>query len=280
MTCPYVADFRLSVTAALRDQLEAALDSLDATALTDEAISTLERRGGIYQLFDGGLLVYVGKSARDLPGRLTQHRIKIDGRFGGLIDRVTFKCAYVDEDLDAVAPETLLISRLRRHGLAAWNTNGFGNKDPGQNRDRSLVKEAHFDRLHPIDLDKPIAVSPEIKPLALGCLMAALKTALPYNLRFGTDARSRQELGAIDVTAEVTGLMVMSAREWMGWLAERLPDDWVIVTLPGYVISYRGLDPDTIQSRTGAWRRVEGGVVFEEHEAVFAAGAVDADAAP
>lgn len=274
---PFVADFRLSVTAALRDQLVAALDSLDPIGLIEPAIDDLERRGGVYQLFEDGVLVYVGKSARDLPGRLEQHRVKIDGRVGDLIDRVTFRCAYVDEDLDAVAPETLLISRYRGHGLAAWNANGFGNKDPGQNRDRSIVKATHFDRLHPIDLDKPVTVRPQPVPLTLAAVMSAIKTALPYNLRFGTDTRSNQEL-AIDVTGKFASGATRTSREWMAWLMACLPEEWAIVALPGYLIAYRGLDPETIKSRTGVWRRRDSHVVFEEHEAVFAAGTVEEDA--
>ncbi|WP_182112789.1 GIY-YIG nuclease family protein [Actinotalea sp. JY-7876] len=272
----FVADFRLSVTAALRDQLIAVLDSLEATDLSEANIGQLERRGGVYQLFEDGVLVYVGKSTRDLPARLTQHRTKIDGRIGQLIDRVTFRCVYVDEDLDAVAPETLLISRYRGSGLAVWNTNGFGNKDPGQNRDRSLVKVAHFDRVHPIDLDKQIVVTRPTEPVTLGHAMSALKTALPYNFRFGSDALSNRELASIDVTDDFTSGSMRTAREWLTWLMDRLPDGWTIIALPGYVIAYSGQDPSTIQSRTGAWMRVDGVTVFEEHEAVFAAGPVGA----
>lgn len=276
---PYVGDFKLSMTAALRDQLVSLLDTLEPAPLTTEALDTLDQRGGIYQLFAEGVLVYVGKSTSRLPARLTQHRVKIAGRIDNLIDRMTFKCAYVDEDLDAVAPEKLLIKQFRDRGEAEWNTNGFGNKDPGRQRDTSTVKRAHFDRLHPIDLEKRFALHIGRSQPTLLSVMSALKFALPYTYRFGTDRAAKHHLDTIDVSADFMPGTELTAREWFGWISERLPEGWATVALPGYVISYRDLDPETVPSRTADWSYSNGRVVFEYHEAQFEEGEVELDEA-
>lgn len=269
---PFVETFQLSVTTALRDQLLDLLNQLEATPLTIGALATLEKRGGVYQLFHDGQLVYVGKSTRDLPGRLLQHHQKLRGRQGDLLSGMTFRCVYVAEDLDAVAPEKLLIGQFRSEGLTAWNTNGFGNKDPGRRRDTSLVKSNHFDRLHPIDLSQRVAGSrsPGIESVSLYRVMQSLKDALPYTFRFSNpksvDAKLLRE---IQLPIDEVPFGELTAQEWIEWLVARLPDDWVVVSLPGYVIAYPGLRPDTIPSRTGSWAKVEGEVTFSPHEAVF-----------
>lgn len=266
--------FRLSVTAALRDQLNAALDGVQPAPLRQEAVSALQKRGGVYQLFYDGELVYIGKSNNDLPGRLSQHATKLSGRVGPPIERVTFRCAYVDEDLHAVSAEKLLIDQYRAKGAAAWNVNGFGNKDPGKQRDTSLVKEGHFDRLFPIDLDIEVALPGSETLQNVAALMLHLKAALPYTFRFTSKGPKWTALKDIDVPPDEVSL-TRTTRQWMEWLAERLPATWCIVALPGYLIGYPDLNYEAIESRTGAWYREQSGVVvFEPHEAKFGSGEV------
>ncbi|MDR3069301.1 MAG: hypothetical protein LBU50_07345, partial [Cellulomonas sp.] len=201
----------------------------------------------------------------------TQHRTKINGRVGRLIDRMTFKCVYVDEDLDAVAPEALLIARYRSDNLAAWNTNGFGNKDPGQNRDRSIVKAGHYDALYPINLDHVLRIDPAGATSLLD-VMRLVKKGLPYLFRFadrGAAGKALCERRVEDVP------VVLTAREWLGWIVERMSDEWAIVSLPGYVIAYPNLNPEDIQSRIGAWIVAEGEGAFVSHLPVVEDGAVD-----
>ena len=275
-----VADFRLSVTRALRDQLIESLATIEPGPLVRDLLDQLEHRGGVYELFDDGVLVYIGKSNHDLPSRLNQHRIKLGGRVGGLLDRVTFRCVYVDEDLHAVSAETLLIDAYRAQHQAVWNTNGFGNKDPGQQRDTSEVKAAHFDALYPIDLDQPVAVTLPEAPMSVNDMLWAIKTALPYNFRFDQATATKHELEQLATPISGGGLVaVMTAREWFEWLAGILPETWTLVALPGYVIGYPNRPAERIPSRIGSWTRVGGVVTFTPHEATLAAGAVKADEA-
>ncbi len=129
------AEFKLSITRALTEQLEEALGKLTPEPLTLTALDALKPRSGVYQLFHNGALVYIGKDAKSLPRRLAQHRRKVSGRTGIDVADMSFTFLYVDEDMDAVAPETQLIKRSKAVGVAQWNANGFGNKDPGGSRD-------------------------------------------------------------------------------------------------------------------------------------------------
>lgn len=270
---PYTSDFRLSVTRALRDQLIDALNALDAVPLDIGNIVGVARRGGVYELFEEGVLVYVGKSTRNLNSRLTQHRVKISGRTGGLAARMTFKAVYVDEDLDAVAPETLLIAQYRDENLVAWNTMGFGNKDPGKNRDKSVVKAGHFDAQYPIDLDCILVIDTD-GANTLMQVMKRVKVALPFTFRYeekGHAAASIRAMGVEDVPTTLT------VRDWMSWIVERMGDKWAVVALPGYVIAYPNLDVNDVQSRIGAWHVEDGVGTFIEHTPLIELGAVELD---
>lgn len=273
---PFVDEFNLSVTVALRDQLMSKLKELDTSELDVAAMETLDRRGGVYQLFLDDALVYVGKSAHNLPSRLAQHHRKLTGRKGDLLRRISFRCVYVSEDLDALAPEKMLISSLRPQGEVEWNTNGFGNKDPGRQRDTSLVEQGHFDRIFPIDLS--ISVTPGVDTTAsLFKTMKALKTTLPYNFRFQADKTTKAELNSLRFYSGRVG-SGSSAFEWFRAVSGNLPPTWRTIALPGYVIAYPDIDVAACNSRLGHWERGESGVVdFLEHDPEFAAREVPQD---
>lgn len=262
---PYTGQFSLSITDALGEQLMAALNKLPAAPLTLERISQVAREGGIYQLLLDGKSVYIGKSKDALNGRIGQHRRKLSGRTEGLLERMQFRALYVNEDLDALAPEKMLIRSLRRDGEAPWNQNGFGNNDPGRRRDTSLVKLGHFDNDYSINLGftiKPVSVKP-VKTLLDA--MSAIKLALPYNLRFPSPKDASQRvLREIDVASEPVHEMTMSAERWLTWIAEHLPQDWMITAFPGYVIVYRERDPEVYGSRKQVWLP-DGRGSFERH---------------
>jgi hypothetical protein len=232
------AEFRLSITRALGDQLADAMTTLTPIPLTAENVRTLETRGGVYQLYKDHELVYIGKADRSLVDRVGNHRRKISGRLGITLDQMTFTGIYVDEDLSAVAPETLLINRHRGQGRVPWNFNGFGNKDPGRERDTSKVEAAHFDSQYPANLDY-ICSSIHQGSHIVGNLLAALKTELPYVLRF-QDGNKR---GAVQpseywITAVMVGAGNPTADSLFELLAAAMPG-WQITALPGYVIMYR-----------------------------------------
>lgn len=261
-------DFRLSVTLALRDQLNATLESIEPAPLRFDVLDLLEVRGGVYELFLDGDLVYVGKANSDLPGRLRIHARKLAGRTGGLASRVQFRCVYVDEDLHAVSAERLLIDLQRAVGGVAWNTNGFGNKDPGKRRDQTTIKSDHFDALFPIDLDYPVHVVLPPGLTSLHAVALELKASLPYLWRFESTAAVSELLRGIELDSDEVP-DTQSARSWFEWFTRRAPAGWVTIALPGYVISYIGINPDSYESRIGAWRRVDGVATYEPHEVVY-----------
>jgi hypothetical protein len=170
---------------------------------------------------------------------------------------VSFQCLYVDEDLEAAAPEKMLIKKYRSQGGAPWNTNGFGSKDPGRRRDHSLVKSNHFDALYSINLDLPIGSIPAGAYPAREFL-AAVKSSLPFNLRFDKDShRSKEDYGLSTVEVPSKELTV---RELLALAVEALPEGWQATALPGYVILYH--EHEIYGSANVLWRK-EGGTLTE-----------------
>jgi hypothetical protein len=275
-------DFKLSITRALGDQLEEKLSELVPAPLNAEQLSELQPRKGVYQLYLRGELVYVGKAAQKggLPARLRAHMKKLSGRRGIEMGEVGFVCLYVDEDLDAAAPEKLLIKRYRENGEAPWNTMGFGNKDPGRNRDKTLVKARHFDALYPIDTDIPVGgLKPGRQPL--GPVLMAVKENLPYTFRFPKNSngrKPRRDLQDVPITVPdiVDSAAGLSATIFLELVLDVLPDGWQATALPGYVILYPEFE--NLGSATRYWRKVDGCVQPFEGEGLFdEKGQVEAD---
>jgi hypothetical protein len=228
---PSSAEFRLSITWAMRDQLISSFDSLEPESLVMPALDALLRRPGVYQLYLVDELVYIGKADVSLPRRLTKHHRKLSGRQNIDVADVRFAALYVYEDLKAVAPETLLIEHYRAQGRASWNFNGFGNNDPGQNRDQTVFDSGHFDVQYPIRLDWPCEVAPG--GYSVRALLSLLKQQLPYVLRFHRD-------DILDRT-NVSVPAAMSADQLLSLIATSLREAdsrWRVIALPGYVIVY------------------------------------------
>lgn len=246
------SDFRLSITKALGDQLAAALATLVAIPLTAEnLIDGVDERPGVYQLYLDGEFVYVGKADKSLRDRLGQHLRKIAGRREIPLTRVTFSCLYVAEDFSALAPEQLLISHYKGKGGVPWNNNGFGNKDPGRQRDTTVLKEKHFDVEFPINLDVPVP-GLEAGPTTVGTFLRELKSGLPFVFRYEKlPTRTSREI--LDVArADLT------AHEAFRLVSATLPEDWQITALMGYVIMYK-----ETQEYRSAWRYYRAGEVVD-----------------
>jgi len=88
----HTADFKLSITRALADQLAEALDTLRPTPLDPEALDALQDRPGVYELWLNDQRVYVGKASKSLPTRLRKHLRKLSGRSGMTGKDVGFVC--------------------------------------------------------------------------------------------------------------------------------------------------------------------------------------------
>lgn len=226
----YYGDFRLSITKALGDQLTAALGGLGRVPLTEPNLANLAERPGVYRLYLKDDFVYVGKADVTLPGRLRNHLRKLSGRRGIDLNDVSFSCLYVDEDFSALALERLLINQYRGTGSIPWNTNGFGNNDPGRRRDSTILGENHFDVMYQIDLSKTIN---DIGPgeFSLFNFLRIIKSRLPYGFRYDEPPGSRLKMVA-------SPAVHLSADEAFRIVAAAIPDSWQITALMGYVIMY------------------------------------------
>ena len=254
-------EFKLSITRALADQLLEKLGSLDPVSLTSDNLAALQSRPGVYELFlDGGdgdkERVYVGKASKELPSRLDEHRRKLSGRARISLTDVRFQCLYVDEDLEAAAPEKMLINRYRAEGALPWNANGFGNNDPGRKRDHSLVEAKHFDALYPANLDL-VVDGDALQPgdYTVKQYLKAVKTALPFNLRY--EAKGPRAKDHVQHKVEVPKRS-LTARELISLAVEALPEGWQVTALPGYVILY--YETDDYESARCLWRKQDGRV--------------------
>ncbi|WP_405464064.1 Eco29kI family restriction endonuclease [Streptomyces anulatus] len=243
----YHKDFTLSITKALGDQLAAALKGLDRAPLAEENIARLKEKPGVYQLYLNGEFVYVGKADKSLPVRLRNHLRKISGRRNISLDEMTFSCLYVAEDFSALAPEQLLISHHKGMGNIPWNNNGFGNKDPGRQRDSTVLKQNHFDVVFPIDLDRPIEGLPQGET-TLHELLETIKADLPYNFRYGKSAEFKARRISMP-SAEMT------ADEVFQLVSVEIPAKWQVTALMGYVIMY----DDNPNEYKSAWRYYRAG---------------------
>jgi Eco29kI restriction endonuclease len=248
------ADFKLSITQALADQLAERLQPLRPAPLSENSSQHVENRPGVYELFLADQRVYVGKASKSLPARLRDHARKLSGRTGLSLATVSFICLYVDEDLEAAAPETLLIKKYRHMGGSPWNTNGFGNKDPGRRRDTSEIAADHFDALYPINLNAIVELTPGAWRVEE--LLAEIKRKLPYNLRYErTTATARHDYQASLHVESPTP----STRQIAELVLNALPVGWQLTALPGYAILYK--ETITYQTALAWWRRSATGVV-------------------
>jgi hypothetical protein len=195
-------------------------------------LAQLQPRGGVYQLYHGATFVYVGKADTSLPDRLGQHWRKISGRMNVSVQDMGFTAMYVEEDLSAVAPETLLIKRYRAIGKASWNTNGFGNNDPGRRRDDTQVEPTHFDAIYPANLGFPCQ-GVTAGTHAVANLLREVKSVLPFVFRYqGGRPKAYDRTAVTILTPNPTADTVFTL------IAQAMPG-WQITALPGYVIMYQ-----------------------------------------
>ncbi|WP_416562978.1 GIY-YIG nuclease family protein [Nocardia testacea] len=264
------AEFKLSITRALADQLEQSLRVLRPAPLNSHWLTRVQERPGIYELYLEEKRVYVGKASKNLRDRLNKHLKKLSGRSGIELSDVTFVCLYVDEDLEAAAPERMLIDKYRARGESQWNTMGFGNKDPGRNRDRTLVEAKHFDARYPIALDLTVdELDTYLRPV--DDLLREVKARLPYTLRFETRDPIKRDLAQTRIALETDRI---SVRDLLREIISVLPDGWQATALPGYVILYFG--SEDYRSATVYWRKEAG----EVREVLGARQVDDSDAFP
>lgn len=249
----YAEEFFLSITRALADQLSEAMGALETAQLSPSTIEVLEPRHGVYELWKDAELAYVGKSDEALPDRLHQHYRKICGRKGITVDQISFRCLYVDVDLDAIAPERMLIANYTGQGRAPWQHSGFGNNDPGRERDTSFVNpKKHFDAWYPANLDVQVDIEPGDHELET--LLQEAKDKLPWVLRYSRKPQHKKRREGLTVHVPKSR---PQASELLHAVAEALPSDYQTTALPGYVIMYP--ERRSYTSARHYWRKDETG---------------------
>jgi hypothetical protein len=239
MTLGY-REFEFDLPGALLANLVYILADMDGAPLTAEALANVPEAQGVYQLFHGGGLVYIGKtdSEAGLHKRLTRHARKVLFRKNITPEQVTFKAIRIFV-FTAMDLETELIGHYGGVRNIPWNGSGFGSNDPGRERDTTRVKPTNFDALYPIDIDREVGFAPE-QGSTVADTLAALKDALPFTLRYqGKDGKPRSPHPDLAATTTPPCKPPFTVRRIIGAMVSALPPGWQATALPGYVILYK-----------------------------------------
>jgi hypothetical protein len=235
--------FALDLHKALLEQLPQALEELATAPLTRSNLEVLGGERGVYQLFERGRPVYVGKSEEPLAQRLDQHRRRCSGRVNIDINDMSFRCLYVDRFVDAASPERVLIAEYKAAGKAPWNVGeGFAPKDPGRKRDRGRPGQWFLDR--PPDYRAVATVLEGGQTIPLLSALAQLKAAVPFDLFRYASSRSDDEKDRQDAARDYPGRYVAlpagpaPVLTHLRAIMEQLPAGWQATLLPHGMILY------------------------------------------
>lgn len=239
-------EFEFDLPRALKAELIDLLDKMETGMLRPDVTAEIPEAQGVYQIFYGDELVYIGKTDAEagLRTRLTRHSRKIMHR-PTLVNAVRFKAVRIMV-FTAMDLETQLINhyRVAHRDLAGWNGSGFGSNDPGRQREETNKKPDGFDDKHSISIDLPVEL---LTPgtLKVAAALTKLKTALPYTLRYETlrNEHGRAQRGqphpdllAADVTIPAAPHTV---RQLMRLISQALGAEWQATMFASHVILYR-----------------------------------------
>lgn len=234
--------FALDMQRVLNDEIVEVFDGLEPVPLSPESLGLLAEhessnpnsKKGLYILHHRGEAVYVGKAEDSIRVRLEDHRLKLASRQNITVADISFRCLYLDKNWSALTHEKPLIERFAYR----WNATGFGNHDPGRNRDRTELKENHFDRLHPINENLMLEFDAGERTVATA--LNEIKSQLPFLLRFQTQRGFRPSRSHPDYEENMVSFNgPKSLRDALGSLVDALGSDWQVTFLYGYVILYR-----------------------------------------
>ena len=255
--------FTLDLHRALVEQLPEALELLSPIPLIQANLEPLGDERGVYQLFERGESVYIGKSELPLARRLDQHRRRCAGRLNINIGDMAFRCLYVDRFVDAASPERILIEKYRAQGLAPWNVEeGFAPRDVGRNRDRGKPGQWFVDR--PADYEAVVAVRGGERVLPLMSALHHLKDAVPFDLfRYAHPTRSHDPRDRADASDYSDRTLTLGSDPQpviahLKSIVGVLPVGWQATVLPHGVIVYK--EAHDYDYALAGWRRTETGV--------------------
>ncbi|GAA2605383.1 hypothetical protein [Streptomyces axinellae] len=246
--------FGVDLVRAVAEQLNQKLTTLPAFPLTGQPFDGVPRSPGVYRLFLQNRAVYFGKSEKDLRRSLESVRRKVSGRQNLPSEAVSYQMIPMDASTVWLPLERLITS----DDMYPWNYNGFSARDPGRNRDRTRLKEQHFDLCYPIDLDWCFPQA--IEGTTLSDLVRDIRQSLPYGFRHAPLPDPSPPPGK-DVTQGQPARAVFRELAW-GPLS-----GWQITALPGYTIAYP--EESAYPQAVGMFRRA----ALEEPESPAEAGA-------
>ena len=238
--------FDFDMPRAVMEQLIEQFDTLNEIELTTEALKELrtfqhqqKSKQGVYMLYYNNALVYVGKTNKSLVDRLGKHLFKLSGRQGIKPKNLAFKCLYLEENWRTLTHEEALINHYKGAGSCEWNQSGFGNNDPGHDRDTTHWKPEGFDAKYPINPDYEIDV--EARQWDLYELLTYIKTSLPYLLRFQREDKAKGKTAHPDYRSRTVSITSerMSAGKLLRSVTDALGANWQLTVLPGYMILYK-----------------------------------------
>jgi hypothetical protein len=228
--------FDFDLAAAVTDQLIAAFAALSVGPLIQSIINEIDSEQGVYQLYIGSRLMYVGKAEIPLPKRLEEHRWNLSGRKNVNMGELGFKGLIIHKNWGPSVHEDILIRHYRGQGECQWNLTGLGNHDPGRNREDTVTLEEHFDAMYPIKEDfVPEGIAARVWNTRE--LLVQIKEALPFIFRYeATHYRSGSpKYNNLSITVPSDG---MSIKELLDLMVHSLPDGWQATFFPGRVILY------------------------------------------
>jgi hypothetical protein len=249
----HVGRFNFDLATALGEQLKSHFDTdLRAKPMTLARVERLNRTQGVYALYRGETLVYIGQ-AIDLRKRLLEHWEKITGRQRIRIREMRFKCTYIDAAWIPVTHEKALLDVFKTQvGLCAWNGKGFGIHDPGRNRETTNKSPLGFDSLFPIKRDWPCdwvsAGHYNAKEL-----LELIKGRLPFLFRYHTDNPQNWQAGSVLYNDLILNVPrdSMPFDELLAHLRPQMPGEWYATLFPGHAILYPVMQPQGDQKARG-----------------------------
>lgn len=235
-------ELEFDLPSALLSQLVKLFEEMPEGPLDAATVQGIDDAQGVYQLFFNGTLVYIGKTDAQagLRARLLRHAVRIRSRRNLAHDTIGFKAVRVFV-FTAMDLEELLIKYYKASPTPPiWNLSGFGSNDPGRNRDHTVLKEGHFDKNYPIDLDLIVELNIKDGSASAADILTQLKGQLDYNIRFeGETPKSKSphpNLVAATVHLPNSSDTVLNI---LRRVKTALGAEWQITALPGYVIAYR-----------------------------------------
>lgn len=232
-------EFEFDLPRALLRDLVELLDGMGRVPLTTATVNAhIPEEQGVYQLFLDQTLVYIGKTDAEagLKNRLSRHAKKIQQRHNLDPHRVSFKAVRIFV-FTAVDLETQLINHYTQ---PSWNGGGFGANDPGRERDTTTLKDDHFDRLYPINIDVPLGPSAAAGTFTVAEVLAKLKAETPYVIRFQNQGgRSRSPHSDLAATKVRVSSGRHTARDLLLLAQKSLGSSWQVTVQPGYLMVYK-----------------------------------------